>query len=66
MQINSARRFTRGVAEDKLSSEVYCVYTPSRRGISGLYHRQPIASCRLSSPWIHQAVVFYYVNKNIR
>ena len=34
----SARRFTRGAAEGKLSSGVYRVYTPSGRGISGLYH----------------------------
>ena len=38
MQINSARLFTRGVAESKLSSGVYCVYTPSRRG-----HIRPIS-----------------------
>ena len=50
MQINSARQITRGVAEGKPSSGVYRVYTPIRHGISGLYHRWPIASCRLSSP----------------
>ena len=50
MQINSTRQFTRGIVEGKPSSGVYRVYTPIRRGISGLYYKQPIASCRLSSP----------------
>ena len=31
------------IALGKPSSGVYRVYTPSRRGISGLYHRRPIA-----------------------
>ncbi len=55
--INSARRFTRGVAKGKLSSGVYRGYIPSRRGVSGLYHRWPITFCHLSLPWIHQVTI---------